>query len=817
MKGLTLARLRKTDFKQLYQKLMVGSIENRMDYKKLLSLAIIFINDINSDISRLGYRIIVFYSNLTKDYKPLYDIALNEGLIPIVKLIETLEQYSVHFSSSFFNAFLSSFGETYKSGTIYLTDQQQGLFSFFEENIGETISVVAPTSYGKSELITSTLKKRGEGNTCIVVPTKALLAQTKRRLIKGDIVNLKKIITHPEMYIEGEGNITAVLTQERLLRVLRKNPDLSFDMVFIDEAHNLLEGNERSILLAATISILEKRNKDVIFKFLTPFLIDETNLNVKYSNYSPASFRITEYIKTEKFYIYDFRGEKKYLMYDQFIDDFFILNAGKFKDDIDFILKNKAKKNLIYLNKPFDIENVSARLIPLLPTINASKIKQACEELSEYMHSDYFLIDCIKKGIIYHHGSVPDNVRNYIEHLFSTEKNMNFVVTSSTLLEGVNLPVEKMFLLDNKKGKSVLSPAQFKNLIGRICRFSEIFSPVDGSLEKLQPQIFLVGSSYFSKNANIENFLKNSIKVDKKVKDDPTNVLLKNVEITQANSNKKDEADEFLENFEPGIISGYTKSHVQTEIGKLCFMNNTSEIDIILNENAMQAIADGIEPKSISTAENVFSVFVDLFLPFIKSGENYNNLNRLNYEESRRFYRMFLNWRIKNASYREMIGSFLRYWSKIEKLDDTNVYVGRWGDKQRDGFRNLWTDIKTKNKTQRVNLAIVRIKEEQDFLDNTFIKYIEVMNDLDFLVDDFYEKIKYGTSNKDMIALIKNGFSSGLASLVVDKYRNYIDIDNSFNSVNIQPNIIEKMIENDENDILIFEVKYNTKSDLQEV
>lgn len=816
MKGLTLLRLRNTGFSHLYQKLLFDKVESKQEYKKILSIAIIFINEKSPDLSRLGYRVLVSYCNLTKDYKPLYDIALNEGLIPVVKLIEKLEKYTTRFSESFFNSFISAMGENFKSGSMYLSDQQEKLYSFFNRTINETVSVVAPTSYGKSELIISTLRNMDSGNTCIIVPTKALLAQTKRRLIKGDITNLNKIITHPEMYIEGEENITAVLTQERLLRILRKNPDLSFDMVFIDEAHNLLDDTERSVLLAATISILEKRNKKVVFKFLTPFLIDETNLQVKYSNYRIDTFRITEYIKTEKFYIYDFRNKKKFSFYDQFMDEFYTLDANDYTNDMDFILKNKSEKNLIYLNKPADIEKVAERLIPLLSELKSETINQACEEISEYMHSDYFLIDCIKKGFIYHHGSVPDNVRLYIEHLFSNVKDMQFVITSSTLLEGVNLPVEKMFLLDNKKGRGVLSPSQFKNLIGRVCRFSEIFSPVDGSLDKLEPQIYLVGSSYFSKNANIEDFIRSSMKVDKKIKDDPSNVLLKNVEISEDNFSKKDEADDFIENFEPGLVPGYDKTHVKTQIGKLCFMNNTNEIDILLHEEYMQEIADNIDLNSISTAEDIFETFAELFLPFIKSGDTYDNLRRLDFQESRRFYQMFLNWRIKNASFKEMINSFLRYWNRVEQSSDSFVFVGRWGDKTRGGFREFWTDIKGKTRTQRVNLAIVRIKEEQDFLDNTFIKYIEVMNDLGILTEEFYEKIKYGTNNKDMIILIKNGFSNGLASLIVNNYRKYIEIDKEYSSVIIKSSLIRNMIENNENDILIYEAKYNLKSNLQE-
>lgn len=816
MKGLTLARLRNTNFKEIYGKLVVGETKARIEFEKLLALAIIFINNkSNADISRLGYRILVFYCNFTKDYKPLYDVAINEGLIPVVKLIENLEKYKIKFESSFFRSFFSSYSENFKRGNIYLSDQQLELFSFFEENQDKTVSVVAPTSYGKSELIINTLTKRTNGNFCIIVPTKALLAQTKRRILQGNIASVKKIITHPEMYIEGEENITAVLTQERLLRLLRKNPTLSFDLIFVDEAHNLLEDDDRNVLLAATISILQKRNSNVVYKFLTPFLIDSTNLKVKYSDYTTESFKITEYIKTERFYIYDFREKKKYTMYDHFVDDFFKLNAGSFKDDVDFIFKNKSNKNLIYLNKPFDIEQLSSKIVSRLPDIESEKIEKACAELSEYMHGEYFLIKCIKKGFIYHHGSVPDNVRLYIENLFSTEKSMNYVITSSTLLEGVNLPVDRMFLLDNKKGRGNLSPAQFKNLIGRVCRFSEVFSPKDGSLEKLEPKIFLVVSNYFSDNANIEKFIQTCMKVDKKEKDEPTNVLLENVSITDRNITKKENADEFIENFEPGVISNYNKNYVQTEIGKLCFMNNISEIDIISNEQFMQDIADNYESKSIDSAEDVFEAFSEIFLPYIKEGDQYNNLRRLSFEESQRFYQMFLNWRIKNASYREMISSFLKYWSRVEKRHDTDVYVGRWGDKKRDGFRDLWTDIKEKTQPQRINLAIVRIKDEQDFLDNIFIKYIEVMNDIGILESDFYEKIKYGTSDKDKIALIKNGFSNGLANLIVNDYRNYVEIDTTLNTTTIKPLLIDMMVENNENEILIHEVKYNTKSQLQ--
>ncbi|WP_218832392.1 DEAD/DEAH box helicase [Shouchella clausii] len=810
MKGLNLNRLRNTNFDSLYQKLVTGNSITEKECRKLLTLAIIFINEQDENMLKLGYRIIVLYCNQTKDYKPLYDIAINKGLYPIVKSIERMEKYNNEVEGSFFKLFQSSFGENYKFNGIYLSEQQNDLFSYFNESNEKAVSAIAPTSYGKSELIISAIKKRKSGNLCIIVPSKALIAQTKRRIIEANIKNIKKVITHPEMYIESDNNITAILTQERLLRLLRKDPNLKFDIVFIDEAHNLLELDERSMLLASSISIMEKRNSNVRFKFLTPFLIDSSNLSVKYTKYIAEPLKITEYIKTEKLYTYDSRKEKRLKLYDQFINKFYYTNDCDLGDDIALIVQKSSDKNIIYLNKPSDLERFSSKLSTKFTIINSNRIKNACKNISRMLDPNYSLINCIERGIIYHHGSVPDNIKMYIEHLYSDIKEMKYIVTTSTLLEGVNIPAYSLFLLDNKKGPRNLSSAQFKNLIGRICRFSEVFSPTEGSLKHLEPSVYLIGSNYVSSNANLEKFIKNVMKVDKKEKDTPVNVLLKNVAITSENKKQKEDADEFIENFEPGVITNYDKSYAQTLIGRLCFLNNVIEIDIIENEQQMQGLLD-INGEPIASTQGIFNFFQEIFLPFIKQTEN--NLSRLAYPEARNFYKMFLDWRVKSASYQEMISNFMGYWDfLIEKGKDTDVYVGKWGDKTKNnGFRKLWTDIKTKTHKERVNLAIVRIKEEQDFLDNIFIKYIEVINDLKLIKKDLYEQIKYGTNDKSKITLIKNGLSLTLVNLLINDYQEYLNINNHLCTVVISPNILEKMVENNENEILIYEVKFNIR------
>lgn len=129
----------------------------------------------------------------------------------------------------------------------------------------------------------------------------------------------------------------------------------------------------------------------------------------------------------------------------------------------------------------------------------------ACDNISSYLQPQYNLLTCLRKGIIYHHGSVPDAIRVYIEELYKRDSAIRYVVTSSTLLSGVNLPAERMFILDNKRGKAYLKPDSFKNLVGRICRFSDIFDSSSGTLLRLEPEIYIVfGRVFFKKGRTVK-------------------------------------------------------------------------------------------------------------------------------------------------------------------------------------------------------------------------------------------------------------------------------------------------------------------------
>ena len=101
-------------------------------------------------------------------------------------------------------------------------------------------------------------------------------------------------------------------------------------------------------------------------------------------------------------------------------------------------------------------------------------------------------------------------------------------------------------------------------------------------------------------------------------------------------------------------------------------------------------------------------------------------------------------------------------------------------------------------------------KEEQDFIEFNLLKYIDILSELELINLTFYEQIKYGSSDKKIITLLKNGFSIELAKCITqENYINYISIDNQKDEIIISENIIKEMEINGENKILIFEIKYH--------
>ena len=177
---------------------------------------------------------------------------------------------------------------------------------------------------------------------------------------------------------------------------------------------------------------------------------------------------------------------------------------------------------------------------------------------------------------------------------------------------------------------------------------------------------------------------------------------------------------------------------------------------------------------------------------------------------------MILDWRSSGAPYKEMIGKLIGYWKTLEG-EALKIFIGeRWGEEKREVNDKipLYVDLRNKDNSQRVNLAILKIKEEQDFVEFNLLKYIDIIAELGFIENEFYDRIKYGSSNKKIITLLKNGFSIELAKCVTKtEYTDFVIIDTEIDEIKINKLIITEMENNKENKILLFEIRYHINID----
>ena len=150
---------------------------------KLLSIAILLLNSDNENIKKCGYHILVKYSITNKNYELLDDLSRELLNAPILKVIS---DYNMANNGEFKESLDILLFESFKSkenDNYYTLDQLKMINDFFRND--SNYALIAPTSFGKSDLIYEyILKNYEEKNICVIVPTKALINQTRIKLYR---------------------------------------------------------------------------------------------------------------------------------------------------------------------------------------------------------------------------------------------------------------------------------------------------------------------------------------------------------------------------------------------------------------------------------------------------------------------------------------------------------------------------------------------------------------------------------------------------------------------------------------------------------
>jgi hypothetical protein len=308
---------------------------------------------------------------------------------------------------------------------------------------GENVILSAPTSFGKSLIIDALVASNKYDNIVIVVPTIALIDETRKRL--SDYKESYKLITHSNQK-QGEKNLF-ILTQERIIEFWNSPVDL----FIIDEFYKLqptLSDQDRSYVLnhafyklyntKAQFYLLGPAIEGIILPKSIPHVFKSTRFKTVISEFIRVPVQKEEPINKLVTLCKELQNEST-LIY--------------------CASPNSAIKVALSLAKDYNGEHLNSDFV---------------EWLEESFHKAWSLPFMISKGIGVHHGKMPRSISQIIVKLFNEGK-IRVLVCTSTLIEGVNTKAKNVIIYDNIVAQRKLDFFTFNNICGRSGRMYQHF------------------------------------------------------------------------------------------------------------------------------------------------------------------------------------------------------------------------------------------------------------------------------------------------------------------------------------------------------
>ncbi len=373
---------------------------------------------------------------------------------------------------------------TFDTLTFPLTDYQSSLWSDLQTRFDVITS--APTSAGKTHIILHYLvEKLHESDgafAAIIVPTRALISEVSSKIY--EIVKAQEIDDQIEVCTvprdtEFHSKTIFVMTQERLHDLLLQG-DLRFNYLFIDEAHNISD-NSRGVLLHITIEQLLSSSTPKI-------IISMPSSN--YQNSFSSIFRRIEFKRNitlrspvQKI-IMSLTPKGRNIIVERLNSDNTKTIAKGFKGArlAEIVLRfGKNQSNIIYQNRTDYCENIADDITAIVPeTEESPELEEAADYVENFIHEDFSLANNLRHGVAFHYGPLPTSVRVMVEDLAKNNK-IKFIVCTSTLAEGVNLPAKNLFLKNPAQwipyqGYERIENVKINNITGRAGRMLHHFS-----------------------------------------------------------------------------------------------------------------------------------------------------------------------------------------------------------------------------------------------------------------------------------------------------------------------------------------------------
>ena len=364
------------------------------------------------------------------------------------------------------------------------TDAQYSVFEEMKRRNHYSFS--GSTSFGKSFIFEAFTKYIIEAhnktdNIAFIVPTKALINQVGQRLKEITRDFGYKVITTPiipKVFLNQDNRYVFVFTPERLISYFMDGNNPQIDYLMVDEAHKLLSKKDTRTPLLYHSLVLAKR-KSVNIYFASPNIPNADVFLKMINNSTDESKSVLESPVAQNRFFIDTVNDKSFMI-SEFGKDI-IFSKFNFSDDkIENLKKvletfSKNRQSIIYCNTVDKTIQTAIRFSNKINDVDLLQINELMELIDEKVHSQYFLKKCLKKGIAYHFGGIPEEIKLRIENLYK-QGQIKYLFCTSTLLEGVNLPAKNIFILSENIGNGKMTDIDFWNLAGRAGRLSKDIS-----------------------------------------------------------------------------------------------------------------------------------------------------------------------------------------------------------------------------------------------------------------------------------------------------------------------------------------------------
>lgn len=783
-----------------FLKKSIDNLLSEKEYLDIMRFADILSRDINYEGRNIAYKIISILYPFYKDdeyYKFICNSVMTKlGNFPSLGLIMEKDDAGRYDTPELLLD--KQLKEVYQKvpGTEKIfTDAQYRLFEAIKDS--NHFSFSGPTSFGKSFIMDAFInyiidERHGVDNIIVLVPTRALINQVSKRL-KVEIKHENyRVMTHPivpAMYRKDNAKYVFVFTPERMIAYLseKNNPLISY--LFIDEAQKIIaKKDSRAPLYYQAISMAER--KSIKLFFASPNIPNSDIFLKLFDKSTDECMVIKEAPVSQNRFFIDFVERKEKMFTESGKDDIFE-PFGNYNNLNELLLYiGRDKKNIIYCNSVEDTINFALSFSKVLEDKKNSRIDEVIKLIQEYLHKDYYLIDCLKKGIAFHFGKLPQRIREKIEELYE-QKAIDYMFCTSTLLEGVNLPAQNIFILNNTIGLRKFTDVDFWNLAGRAGRLSKELSGniicvrldsnkwnvKESDMDMIRKKVIkhvsptiLKGEDNFYKN--VENSLLGKPFTKKSVTKDEAETwnhyanIIYYQEVAKADSLLKSNFMKKNHKTAKKVLENIEKNNVVPE--------NILEQSTSIKPMYQNAIWNGLNnvdkafPEEI-TPNACYGVLVNMYKNYKWEIEESKGRNPLVRDpEQLKYYAVLMYTWMSSKPLNMIIGNMINYYRKKGRIWHRNEYV-------------LFVYTNKEHINWVINDLIADIDNALRFkIKNYFSNYyllVAEKNGVEVAGADWSEYLEYGTTDKIIIDLQNVGFPRHIAMLIKERYEEVLVYD----------------------------------------